>query len=49
MPDKQEARELLISTKLLSKKRLTMLFPEATIYEEKVWGLTKSFIVYSGW
>jgi hypothetical protein len=49
MPDKQEARELLISTKLLSKKQLTMLFPEATIYEEKVWSLTKSFIVYSGW
>jgi hypothetical protein len=47
--DKQEARDLVISTRLLTRKELSMLFPESTIYEEKILGLTKSFIVYAGW
>ena len=40
-------RSLATSIRLLSKKELMDLFPDATIYEEKFWGLTKSFIVYA--
>jgi hypothetical protein len=32
--------------RLLSKKELMRLFPDGKIWEEKVMGLTKSFIVY---
>ncbi|MEK6910988.1 MAG: hypothetical protein AABW82_04410 [Nanoarchaeota archaeon] len=38
----ERAREI----RLLTKKELKELFPEAQIYEEKFLGLTKSFIVY---
>ena len=34
--------------RLLTKKELTRLFPEAKIYKEKIFYLTKSFIVYYG-
>ena len=44
-----EARELATQTQLLSKKKLINLFPEANLYEEKILGLTKSLIAYSGW
>ena len=47
--DEQKARDLATSTQLLSKKTLINLFPEATLYEEKIFGLTKSLIVYDGW
>ena len=47
--NKQEARRLATQTKLLSKKQLMNLFPEANLYEEKIFGLTKSLIVYYGW
>lgn len=30
-------------------KTARRLFPEANLYKERVWGLTKSFIVYHGW
>jgi 2-polyprenyl-3-methyl-5-hydroxy-6-metoxy-1,4-benzoquinol methylase len=49
MADKAAARELLSSTNLLHRKQLVSCFPEATIYEEKVLGLTKSFVAYHGW
>jgi len=46
---KENALKLIESIRLLNKPELIHLFPGATIYEEKVLGLTKSYIVYSGW
>ena len=46
--DEQEARALATQTQLLSKKKLIDLFPEASLHEEKIFILTKSFIVYDG-
>ncbi len=44
--DKDKAKALGQSIRLLTKKELKKLFPDANIYEEKFLGLTKSFIVY---
>lgn len=46
MDDKQMARTISTSIKLLSKRKFLNLFPEAQFYEEKFLGLTKSLIVY---
>jgi hypothetical protein len=48
-PDRQKAREIVESIRLLDKSELVSLFPAASIYEEKVIGLTKSFVAYRGW
>ncbi|MDZ8239676.1 MAG: class I SAM-dependent methyltransferase [Nostoc sp. ChiQUE01a] len=48
-PDKQKAKAEVESIKLLSKKQFVNLFPGANYYEEKIFGLTKSLIVYGGW
>jgi hypothetical protein len=40
---------LVESITLLTKKDVLSLFPGSTLYEEKIFGMTKSFIVYSGW
>ena len=45
--DEQEARDLATNTQLLSKKNLLDLFPESNIYEEAVFGIVKSFIIYN--
>jgi hypothetical protein len=47
-PDKQKAKLSVTSIRLLNKKELINLFPNANLYEEKFCGLTKSFIVYGG-
>jgi len=47
--DKQEARKYVTSIRLLKKQELINLFPNALLYEEKLFGLTKSLIVYDGW
>ncbi|BAU66624.1 methyltransferase type 11 [Stanieria sp. NIES-3757] len=47
--DLELAKQLCQEIQLLSKKELHKLFPEGIIYEEKILGLTKSFIVYHGW
>ncbi|MDF5724549.1 MAG: methyltransferase domain-containing protein [Rhizonema sp. PD37] len=47
--DKEEARKLVKSVRLLTKKELREFFPNALIYEEKLLFFTKSFIVYEGW
>ena len=47
--DYQEARELVESVRMLEKRELIDLFPDATIIPEKFMGMTKSFIVYAGW
>ncbi len=44
--DKQLARSIATSIKLLNKRKFLNLFPEAQLYEEKFFGLTKSFTVY---
>jgi 2-polyprenyl-3-methyl-5-hydroxy-6-metoxy-1,4-benzoquinol methylase len=49
IPDRDKAAELVHSTRLLRKGELLALFPGARLYEEKVLGLTKSFVVYKGW
>jgi hypothetical protein len=49
MPDPVQARELVESTRLLRKQELLTLFPGAEIYEERMLGLTKSFVAYGGW
>lgn len=47
--NRQEAVEIANSITLLTEEKVKSLFPEATIYKEKLFGLTKSFIAYSGW
>lgn len=44
VPDKVEARRLAETTRLLSRREMTELFPAARIEEERVAGLTKSLI-----
>lgn len=48
-PDANKAREIVESIRLLSREEFVALFPQASIYEEKVFGITKSFIAYGGW
>jgi ubiquinone/menaquinone biosynthesis C-methylase UbiE len=47
--DLEQARDLVNHTRLLTKKEFRSLFPQANLYEEKLFGLTKSFILYAGW
>jgi 2-polyprenyl-3-methyl-5-hydroxy-6-metoxy-1,4-benzoquinol methylase len=47
--EQQTALEAVNSIKLLNKKEFITLFPNAKLYEEKIFGLTKSLIVYDGW
>ena len=47
--DLEQARDLVDHTRLLTKKEFQSLFPDAKLYEEKIFGLTKSFILYNGW
>jgi ubiquinone/menaquinone biosynthesis C-methylase UbiE len=48
-PDKAEAREIVESIRLLGKREFLSLFPNAEVYEEKILGMTKSFVGYGGW
>jgi len=47
--DPVKARETVEDIRLLRKHDLISLFPQAKLYEEKLFGLTKSFVVYDGW
>jgi 2-polyprenyl-3-methyl-5-hydroxy-6-metoxy-1,4-benzoquinol methylase len=50
IPDREIARKAVMEIQLLSKRKFVALFPcSARLYEEKVLGLTKSFILYGGW
>ena len=49
IPSIEKAREEVDSIQLLTRRRFADLFPNATIYEEKIIGLTKSFVAYRGW
>jgi Methyltransferase domain len=48
-PDREAAEAYLGTLRLMTEPELRALFPGARIHEEKVFGLTKSFVVYSGW
>jgi len=47
--DRVEAEARIDHTRLLRRSELQALFPDANWYEEKIMGLTKSFVVYEGW
>jgi hypothetical protein len=49
IPNADQARQWAENTRLLCRHDLQKLFPGACLYEEKLLGLTKSFIVYNGW
>lgn len=49
IPDKQEATAAIRSIQLLTKQDMVYFFPNATLFKEKLFGLTKSFVVYDGW
>jgi hypothetical protein len=48
-PDAVKAKEVVESVRLLDRHEFAELFPDSIIYEEKVLGLTKSFVAYGGW
>ena len=48
-PDEVTAREIVESIRLLNKRGFFSMFPTAANYEEKILGLTKSFVAYGGW
>jgi hypothetical protein len=48
-PDASEARRIIHGIRLLDHSDMIHLFPEAVIYEERLIGLTKSFVAYHGW
>jgi|ADGO01.1.fsa_nt_gi Methyltransferase domain. len=49
IPDPAAARAELESIQLLSARQMRELFPDGTIYRERLLGLTKSYIAYGGW
>jgi hypothetical protein len=44
IPDMKEATEYVENLQLLSRRQVADLFPDAKIYREKFYGLTKSFV-----
>jgi hypothetical protein len=47
--DPHRAREVVQNIRLLKRRELAELFPGASVYEERVFGLVKSMVVYDGW
>jgi SAM-dependent methyltransferase len=48
-PDREAARKAVDEIRLVSRTEMEAFFPGATIYEEKLLGMTKSFVAYHGW
>jgi hypothetical protein len=48
-PDRQTATQAVTDIRMLTCAELRGLFRDATIYEEKFWAMTKSFVAYGGW
>jgi hypothetical protein len=48
-PNEASARQIVQEIRLLGRREFIRLFPGAKIYEEKIFGLTKSFIACGGW
>ena len=49
IPDYAAARQEVEPIHLLSRRDVTRLFPEGTLYNERFAGLTVSFVIYAGW
>lgn len=47
--DKARAADIVDSIRLLGRNEFISMFQGAMVYEEKILGMTKSFIVYGGW
>lgn len=47
IPDRERARREVQEIRLLTKAEMKWLFPEADIFEEKFFGMTKSFVAYT--
>jgi hypothetical protein len=47
-PDLEKNRRIVNDIRLLSKSEIKALFPEASLYHEKILGLSKSVIAYYG-
>jgi hypothetical protein len=47
--DPARAREIVDSIRLLTAAQMQTLFPEASIYRERFFGLSKSITTYHGW
>jgi SAM-dependent methyltransferase len=45
----QKAKSIIENISLLGRKEILELFPDATLFEEKIFGITKSFVLYAGW
>ncbi len=45
----EDALHEVTSVRLLTRREVCELFPEARLYRERFFGLTKSFVVYHGW
>ena len=48
-PDPEQARDAVLSVRLLAASELSSLFPGASIYEERILGMSKSLVAYGGW
>jgi hypothetical protein len=42
----EKAREQVAGIRLLSGREMRMLFPRATLYRERLFGLTKSYVAH---
>jgi hypothetical protein len=49
IPNYAAARQEVETIRLLSRRDVTRLFPEGTLYNERFAGLTVSFVIYAGW
>ena len=47
--DPAEAEKAARSIRLLTRGEMRALFPQATLWDERILGLTKSFVSYEGW
>jgi SAM-dependent methyltransferase len=48
-PQQEQAERVVNEIRLLGRSDVQRLFPAAKIYDEKILGLTKSFVAYGGW
>jgi hypothetical protein len=48
-PSLSKALETVSSIRLLTTAEMRHLFPEAKIYKERFFGMTKSIVAYHGW
>ena len=48
-PEYEDAEREVAQIRLMSGSEMLALFPSATLYREKLCGLTKSLVAYAGW